>query len=112
MKIEGLIVPIKNSAGFLFQKLEFDSNRMIMREKRALAHGLFLQPGFLGASISSAYKCRRIRRYKEENKLFFTFMTLSNLHAPPCGNISVDKGFVGLCLLHLKANITETAVYS
>jgi len=35
MKIEGLMVPIKNPAGFLFQKLEFDCKRMIMRGKKS-----------------------------------------------------------------------------
>lgn len=44
MKIEGLIVPIKNPAGFLFQKLEFDCKRMIMRGKRSLACGILLAP--------------------------------------------------------------------
>lgn len=54
MKIEGLIVPIKNPGGFLFQKLEFDCKRMIMRGEKALASGIFLQPGLLATSIFSA----------------------------------------------------------
>jgi len=54
MKIEGLIVLIKNPAGFLFQKLEFDCKCMIMRGKKALASGTLLQPGLLATSIFSA----------------------------------------------------------
>lgn len=101
MKIEGLIVPIKNPAGFLFQKLEFDCKSMIMRGKRALARAILLQPRLLGNFHFFCTEIQKNKDRKKENKLYFSWQ---RVQAP---SLSLwqhfnGEGYAGLCLLYLE----------